>query len=318
MGCYGIFDRQGSIVLEWQAMRRLGLFLGWAVLGGVAQSQMQGQTRPAITGIAFARMYAADGVASEKFYKGLGYVPEAVGGTTRYPVSDVQWLEVMPLPAPTPRSRLAAVGLMTRDAAGMERYLRAKGVPIDEPLRDGRFGVRDPEGNQIVFVQAGSQRLNVVRKQDPAASARIIHAGFAVKSAAAEDAFYHEVLGFKPYWHGGQTESRTDWVSLQVPEGSDWLEYMLNMPADANARQRGVMDHFSLGVNHMDYAVTALARTGCEGANCMKTQMGRDGKVQLNVFDPDLTRVEYMEFKASGVTCCSPITGKVPGVTEER
>jgi hypothetical protein len=71
-------------------------------------------------------------------------------------------------------------------------------------------------------------------------------------------------------------------------------------------------------LNHMADAVAGLQRNGCEGANCTKTQLGRDGKVQLNVFDPDLTRVEYMEFKPTGTPCCSPILGKTPTDTEEQ
>jgi hypothetical protein len=40
--------------------------------------------------------------------------------------------------------------------------------------------------------------------------------------------------------------------------------------------------------------------------------MGKDGKWQLNVFDPDLTRVELMEFKPVEKPCCSGFTGPHP------
>ena len=125
------------------------------------------------------------------------------------------------------------------------------------------------------------------------------------------------VLGL-PYWHGGRNEQSTDWVSLQVPDGTDWLEYMLNAEPTPSLRQAGVMDHFSLGVVHMSDAVAALQRNKCEGANCTKTQDGRDGKVQLNLFDPDFTRVEYMEFTPSKEPCCSPFTGKHPSAEEDK
>jgi hypothetical protein len=46
--------------------------------------------------------------------------------------------------------------------------------------------------------------------------------------------------------------------------------------------------------------------------------MGRDGKIQLNLYDPDLTRVEFMEFQPSGKPCCSPILGKAPSEQEDR
>jgi hypothetical protein len=40
--------------------------------------------------------------------------------------------------------------------------------------------------------------------------------------------------------------------------------------------------------------------------------MGRDGKRQLNVYDPDDVRVEFMEFKPTGKTCCSEFTASHP------
>jgi len=63
-----------------------------------------------------------------------------------------------------------------------------------------------------------------------------------------------------------------------------------------------------------------LARNGCTTRECTaaNTHTGRDGKVQLNLFDPDLTRVEFMEFKPSGTTCCSPFTGPPPTEKENR
>jgi catechol 2,3-dioxygenase-like lactoylglutathione lyase family enzyme len=147
----------------------------------------------------------------------------------------------------------------------------------------------------------------------------MIHAGFIVKDPEAENRFYRDLLGFKPYWHGGRADNGpTDWMSNQVPEGSDWLEYMLNIGPNPTLKQTGVQDHFSLGVEKMTDAITALERNKCEGPNCTKSQMGRDGKVQLNLYDPDLTRVEFMEFQPSGKVCCSPILGKPPTETENR
>jgi catechol 2,3-dioxygenase-like lactoylglutathione lyase family enzyme len=277
------------------------------------------QARPAITGIAFARVYATQPDTSIAFYKTLGFVPESVGSTTQFAVSDSQWIEVEPLPQPAPPTRWDAVGYTTRDVKAMERYLEAKGVAIAEPLKNGEFGVRDPEGNSVYFVQAGSYKRTVAQqlaKQE--SSHRIIHTGILVKDATTENAFYQDILGFKPYWHGGMKDGSTDFVSLQVPDGTDWLEYMLNRPAQPSLRQAGVMDHFSLGVEHMSDAMAALKTTHCVGENCSKTQMGRDGKVQMNLFDPDLTRIEFMEFKPSGTTCCSAFTGPHPSAVESR
>jgi hypothetical protein len=93
---------------------------------------------------------------------------------------------------------------------------------------------------------------------------------------------------------------------------------MLHSSPSANLHDHGMMDHFSLGVVKIDDAVTKLAANHCEGANCSRTQLGRDGKMQLNVFDPDQTRVEFMEFKPVQEPCCSQFTGPHPTSIENK
>jgi catechol 2,3-dioxygenase-like lactoylglutathione lyase family enzyme len=299
-------------------MRRcllLALVIATAPLGA------QTAKRPAITGVAFARFYTTDAAGAQKFYGDtLGFKRLQANDVWTYPVNGSQWIEILTSPPPPqPNIRIAAVAFTTRNAAGLQRYLSAHGVKPEMPLKNGEFGVRDPEGNLVIFVQSGSNKLVVNAPPSPTATSnRIIHVGFIVRDAAKEDAFWRDILGFHPYWHGGKTEQRTDWQSIQVPDGSDWLEYMLNLPPTPTLQQAGVMDHFSLGVTHMADAMAALQKNNCEGPNCSKSQVGRDGKVQLNLYDPDLTRVEFMEFTATKEPCCSPLLGKQPGPEEDK
>jgi catechol 2,3-dioxygenase-like lactoylglutathione lyase family enzyme len=280
----------------------------------------QQPARPAITGIAFARVYTTDPAAAQKFYGDtLGYERKQVDGKSIYPVNHSQWIEVLSTPPPQANVRWAAVGFTTRDAAKLEHYLEAHNVKPEIPLSHGQFGVRDPEGNLILFVQTGSVKAVATAPASPAAaSTRIIHTGFIVHDQEKENAFWQGILGFHPYWHGGRKADVTDWAAMQVPDGSDWLEYMLNPSPQPSLHEAGVMDHFSLGTAHMQDVVAALARNHCEGPDCAKTQMGLDGKVQLNLFDHDLTRVEYMEFNPTQPPCCSPFTGKQPTAEEEQ
>lgn len=279
------------------------------------------QQRPAITGIAFVRVYTSDAAASSKFYGqtlGFSSSKDKTEDITRYPVSDLQWIEVAPLPSPAPATRLDAVGFMTRDASALQTYLKSHSVQIVDPLHNGRFSVRDPEGNLIFFVQEVKGAAVPPAVPSTAVSHRIIHAGFVVKDPATENRFYRDILGFRPYWHGGHNDTTTDWISQQVPDGSDWLEYMLNISPNATLKQVGVSDHMSLGVAHMSDAIAALQRNHCEGPNCTASKTGRDGKTQLNLFDPDLTRVELMEFEPSQKPCCSEFTAKNPTEREAR
>ncbi|HZY73661.1 MAG TPA: VOC family protein [Edaphobacter sp.] len=287
-----------------------------AVLLCLAASFACAQQRPAITGIAFVRMYTADAAASTAFYRNkLGFDRTAKNGIARYAVNDSQWLEVAPLPSPAPESRIAAIAFTTRNAARLQSYLKARDVAIEQPLRDGSFAVRDPEGRLVIFVQ---QRPSSKIVSPRAASHRLIHTGFWVHDRAKEDRFWRDILGFRPLWFGGARDGEINYVSSQVPDGTDWIEYMLNRGETPSARSLGSMNHFSLGVARMSDAVAALKRNGCNGPECSNSKMGRDGKVQLNLFDPDLTRAEFMEFKPTGPTCCSPFTGPPPTEQENR
>jgi catechol 2,3-dioxygenase-like lactoylglutathione lyase family enzyme len=281
----------------------------------------QQPTRPAITGVAFARFYTTDPAAAQKFYgTTLGLERKEADGMWLYPVNHAQWVELITrTQPPQPNTRLAAVAFTTTNAAQLERYLEAHNIKPEIALKNGQFGVRDPEGNLVIFVQQGSEKLVANTPKTPnASSTRIIHVGFMVTDQAKEDAFWKGILGFRPYWHGGPKPDVDNWVSIQVPDGTDWLEYMLNNGPNPTLQHAGVMDHFSLGVASMKDTIDVLSNNHCEGPNCTKSQVGRDGKVQLNLYDPDLTRVEFMEFTPVQDPCCSPFTGKHPSADDKN
>ena len=110
-------------------------------------------------------------------------------------------------------------------------------------------------------------------------------------------------------------------MSMQVPDGTDWVEYMLThdeaktgIPAGMTIQGMGSSDHFSLGVENMEKAVVVLAAGERMDGRHSPMQLGRDGKWQFNLFDPDETRVELMEFQPSIKPCCSPML--LPSPTE--
>jgi catechol 2,3-dioxygenase-like lactoylglutathione lyase family enzyme len=142
-------------------------------------------------------------------------------------------------------------------------------------------------------------------------SVRLIHAGIVVRDRAAEDHFYKDILGFRPYWHGGMKDDKDDWIDMQVPDGTDWIEFMLNVPANADHHTLGVMNHIALGVTDIHAAEAQLRKNGWTGNE--QPKIGRDGKWQLNLYDPDDTRVEFMEFTPAQKPCCSEYAGPHPG-----
>lgn len=282
--------------------------------------------RPPLTSVSHLAVYAADPAKSEAFYvHDLGAVkradPENPAGA-RYYFSPVQFIEVLPLPTGAPSiNRLDHVAYNTTDAEGMRAYLASKKIKVPAEVtseRDGGkyFDVTDPEGNKVQFVQPPSSPTTIAAN---ALSNHIIHVGFIIHNRANEDAFWQNVLGFRPYWFGGMRDDSPSWISLQVPDGTDWLEYMVvgtpdtsGIPPTMSAANLGVLNHFSLGVPNTRDAYTLLWNGDRLNGQKETPKIGRDAKWQLNLLDPDGTRAEIMELHAIGKPCCSPFTGKDP------
>lgn len=300
-------------------MKNLTLFLicFGAALQVSAFSQVHPAERPRITGIDHVSFYTAAPAGVKKLYAdilGLASAdPVESGDITRY-MAGAQWVGYSPAPDPKATDRMNHMAFTTDSIVALRRYLTAKGIKSTQI--EGRsdhslsFMTKDPEGHPVEFVERGKGAIPPAPAS--AVSHRLIHAGFLVYDRAAEDHFYLDVLGFRPYWHGGMKDNETDWVSLQVPDGTDWLEYMLNQPPHPDLRLTGVMNHISLGVADMKKAQALLESHGWKPHGDEHSQMGRDGKYQLNVYDPDLTRIELMEFKPAEKPCCSDFTAPHP------
>jgi catechol 2,3-dioxygenase-like lactoylglutathione lyase family enzyme len=283
--------------------------------------------RPLITGISHLTVYTSDPAAADHFYReilGAARLPDPENPRgVRYAFNATQFIEVLPLPAGVGVVRLDHTAWNTTNAEGMRRYLGANGWKVPEGVETGSDGSRwftvlDPESNRVQFVQPPPHPRPV---EAPAAIGhRIIHIGFMVHSRATEDKFYRDLLGFRPYWFGGMQTGKIDWVSQQVPNGHDWLEYMLTsgpsgsgIPATMTQRALGVLDHFSIGEVSVPDAYRELdAGNRLTGRHDQGPKIGRDGKYQFNLYDPDGIRVELMNFHATEKPCCSPFTASDP------
>lgn len=298
-------------------MRKIILVAAVSALQISALAQTKATMRPHITGIDHVAFYTTDADGVKKLYGeilGLASAdPLEPGESLRY-MAGLQWVGYSPAPDPKATDRMDHIAFTTENIVALRRYLVEKGAkPSQITGRSDHslsFMVNDPEGHHIEFVERGKGESAPVAPS--AVSRRMIHTGFVVRHADLEDHFYREILGFRPYWHGGMKDNETDWISLQVPEGTDWLEYMLNQPEQIDLRRTGVMNHISLGVVDMKQAQAILESHGWKEHDGEHSQMGRDGKWQLNVFDPDFSRIELMEFKPAEKPCCSEFTGPHP------
>ena len=271
--------------------------------------------RPPITGISHVAFYSSNLAAGKEFYAGLLGLATDPARPNAYHVG-VQSVELEPLPANHGPNLIAHVAFATPDADGVRSYLASHGVTVPAHVNtggDGRiwFAMKDPEGNPIEFVQ--TRPGLTTRTAEVPISKVMIHAGFVVHDCAAEDKFYKDLLGFHLYWQGGMKDDETDWVDMQVPEGTQWLEYMLVRGTEQpSPKVLGVLNHIALGVPEMSEAARLLKTRGWKPTDNEKEQIGKDGKWQLNLYDPDGTRVELMEFTPVQTPCCAPYTGQHP------
>ena len=294
-------------------MRR-NLLLVILGLVAVCQSENPAQ-RPPITGISHVAFYSSNLAAAKAFYNGLLGLAIKPPGRESYQVG-IQQVELEPLPAGHGHDLIAHVAFATADVDGVRRYLSQHGVTVPAKVNTESngtvwFALKDPEGNPIEFVQ---ERPELEGRQAEAPVSKVmIHAGFVVHSREVEDKFYKDLLGFHVYWHGGMKDNETDWVDMQVPDGTQWLEYMMVREGQQlSPGTLGVLNHIALGVPSISSAAQLLRSRGWKPSDKEKEQIGKDGKWQLNLYDRDGTRVELMEFTPVQTPCCSPYTGPHP------
>jgi len=295
---------------------RRALYCAWLLLA--ASSSAAGTPkRPHILDIKSVEISVSNAFATNKFYSavlGSKPLPDAAAPGLDAPCvwcdkTPGQRRSIFALPSgqsitlvtdPShPTLLLRSVTYSVDDVNQLKKYLKAQRVQFKEMAHG--LSVVDPEGHTLVFIEPASSL-------EP--GLRIIHTGFIVRDQAAMDHFYRDILGFRPYWHGGMKDNETSWISLQVPDGTDWIEYMVNLPLDPDQRLRGIMNHIALGVPDIQAAREQLANNGAHLTE--EPKLGRDGKWQLNLYDPDQTRIEFMEFAPKEKPCCSEFTGPHP------
>jgi catechol 2,3-dioxygenase-like lactoylglutathione lyase family enzyme len=283
--------------------------------------------RPKILEIWQVRIYTTNEPAARDFYNAIFRTL----AMAQAPATKCLWCEAIskdanapvilyPATTPAPQDFLSAIVLRTDNAAELRRYLeqnKVKAGKLTKWTNGGCFRVEDPEGHSLIFVEAhdyGAPMLGMPGAYEAPSPhwPHIIHAGFIVRDRAAMDHFYKDILNFHLYWQGGMKDGETDWVDMQLPDGTAWIEYMLNVPEIADQRTRGVMNHIAVGVANMKAADQELLEANLRLPINEQPEIGRDGKWQLNLYDPDGTRIELMEFAPVEKPCCSDYTGPHP------
>ncbi len=186
----------------------------------------------------------------------------------------------------------------------MRRYLAAKGVKVPETVGVGRirnqnFNITDPDGHTVEIVQYMPDSWTAREKGKALpdrVSAKIMHLGILVGNLDAAMKFYGGILGFQEIWRGSSTGRTLSWVNMKAPDGDTYLEFMLydQLPEPT---ARGTAHHICLEVPDIEKAKAWLeGRPAISQYNrTLEIKTGINRKRQLNLFDPDGTRLELME-----------------------
>lgn len=230
--------------------------------------------------------------------------PDGKLSLTFIKVNDRQYIELFP-ETEAGSDRLLHISIEVDDAEAMRAYLGARGIKVPEKVGKGRirnsnFNVKDPDGHTVEIVQYEPDGWSVREKgrymSDARVSERILHLGILVGALEPAMKFYRDVLGFQEIWRGSRNSQRLDWVNMRVPDGDDYIEFMLydKLPAP---NQRGVQHHIALEVPNMAQALAHLDNKPARKSYMqpLEVRTGTNRRRQLNLFDPDGTRVELME-----------------------
>ena len=270
--------------------------------------------RPRITGISHAAFYVSDMAKARAFYEGfLGFqspfsIPrkDPKEQLVWIKINDRQTVELFPGSEVTPETdRLYHIAVEVDDAEAMRLFLQSKGVAVPPKTGIGKIGnknyfVKDPSGNTVEIVEyladGWTKREQGKFLPETRIATRMSHVGVMIGQLDEALKFYGDILGFKEIWRGAKTANMLSWVNLRVPDGQDYIEFMLYDKYPTLDRVR-TLQHICLEVADVEKAGEILKTRpypeGSKPATAMAT--GVNGKRQINYYDPDGTRVEVME-----------------------
>jgi lactoylglutathione lyase len=234
------------------------------------------------------------------------------GDLACFKVNDRQYVEVSPTLKSETEDRLIRIGFETDDARGLRDYLASKGVQV--PVTVGKdangnrsFEVTDPDGHSVQFVEylPGSIHSRNFGKylSDKRLSDHILHVGVRVVDPAKADGLYKDILGFRLQWKGGRRGDRPEWISMMVPDGYDWVEYMV-AETTPSPRELGVLNHYALDTLDVQKVYRTVVERGYKPPS--EPAIAVDGRWLLQLYDANYTRTEIMIRKPVRTPCCSP------------
>lgn len=295
---------------------RIAALAACLAMAGSALNAQQPVQRPKILGISHVGFYVSNLPKALWFWKDfLGYAEpydlKKKDGSVRIAfikINNHQHIELFNEATTDPGVYFSHIAFIVSNAEQMREYLASKGIPVKPHVGKGKTGdlnfeIKDPDGHLVEFVQplpTGLEAQNKGKYLPPTRiSNSILHAGLLVGDSQKSMDFYGNLLGFKEFWRGGASGRQLSWIDMRVPDGKDYVEFMLysKMPA---AAKWGIKNHVSLTASSVHKAVDALEaqpayKTYLGYAQPLEWKVGVNKQRQVNLFDPDGTRIELME-----------------------
>jgi lactoylglutathione lyase len=238
-------------------------------------------------------------------------------------INNLQFVELLNLQPPAGSGRLGHIAFTVSSAKQMHRYLVSRRVQVITPVLknvttgDLTLTIKDPDGNLVEFDEPQPDGLEARTTGKFLPSTRIsdsiYHLGFLVGNSEKSIKFYSDLLGFHEFWRGSSNGTQLSWIDMQVPDGKDYVEFMLYRdlpPPD----KRGGQEHISLLVPDVAKSISTIeSRPAFQTyGKPIAPHTGVNGKRQVNLFDPDGTRVELMESETANGKPVPPSTAPPP------
>lgn len=298
-----------------QIVKTLAILLAFGLLAGSHAYAQQTVKRPRITGISHVGFFVSDLPKALAFWHDfLGFdesydLKKKDGSGVRIAfikINDHQHIELFNEPPTAPPNMMSHICFTVDNIEQMRAYLKSQGFNVKASTGgktrtgDYAFEIKDPDGMLVEFVQTlpTGMEAQAAGKFMPssAISTKIKHVGFLVGNSQKSLDFYGKVLGFQETWRGGGNPKELSWINMRVPDGTDYVEFMLYRKLPVAAKW-GVKNHISLEVPDVAKAVAILeARPAFKTyGKPLTVATGINGKRQVNIYDPDGTRIELME-----------------------
>jgi len=289
---------------------RSALFTLLTLLLLVSAPFAQSAPRAHLLGIAHVAFRGGDLTKTAAFYEQvLGYQePFALKDPANnlemkfVKVNDLQYLELMPGDARI-HGQLDHFAVYTDDLKAMRSYLQSEQVQIVRDIHTGRIGnpfltVRDPDGHLIEILEYSMKSQTAAAKgkflPDSRVSGHITHIGVLINSVGSSMKFYRDILGFRETGRGGGTAGQPEWVNLQLPDGTDYVE-LLPFSGVASPAQLRAQNHLGLATVDVRKSLAMLQSRNPENPITTSVQSGGNLPLRANIFDPDGVRIELMQ-----------------------